>query len=277
MNISIYKNLSDNIGSSVDIWKFFTTDKWKMLSDQVRVERDKERRKELKKQLPCCTPSGLFRERKKDGLIQHSGFICVDIDGQDNPNISDWQGFVHELGHLNETAFAGLSVSGNGAFCLIPVSDTMQHERHFKAIEEDFLKYGIIIDHACKDVSRLRIYSNNSNPYINKRAQLYKRMYKQKPIKNNFNSKGGDVEKLIQKVVGLGVNIVPDYLSWFEVAGALANVPNGRELFHAISRVDSTKYNQRDCDRQFDHVKSGAGISINTLFYHSKINGVTLK
>jgi hypothetical protein len=184
--VSIYKNVTDTTGAQGNLFSFLTTDKWKPLSDKVRNATDKETRSDLKKNLPCCTPSGLFSERNKGGLIKHSGFICVDIDGQDNPTINDWQGFVEELGHLKEVYFAGLSVSGGGAFCLIPISDPKQHEEHFRAIEEDFIRYGIIIDHACKDVSRLRIYSYNDAPYINERAKVYTRIFKPKPIRNNF-------------------------------------------------------------------------------------------
>lgn len=275
--VSIYKNITDTVGAKGNLFSFLTTDKWKPLSDKVRNAPNKEIRNALKKNLPCCTPSGLFNERSKDGLIKHSGFICVDIDGQDNPTITDWQGFVAELGYLKEVYFAGLSVSGTGAYCLIQISVPKQHEEHFRAIEEDFIRYGIIIDHACKDVSRLRIYSYNDTPYINERAKVYTRIFKPKPIQNHFYSNGNDVNELVQKIVETQTNIVPDYQSWFEVAGALTNVPNGRELFHAVSRIDSAKYDPKDCDKQFDRVKAGEGININTLFYYAKLNGVTLK
>lgn len=275
--VSIYKNISDTAGQRGDLYSFLTTDKWKYLSDQVRMESDKESRTNLKKQLPCCTPSGLFAERSKAGLIQHSGIICIDIDGADNPSISDWQGFIEEIGHLQEVSFAGISVSGAGAFCMIPISDPKQHEKHFFAIEEDFIRYGIIIDHACKDVCRLRIYSYNDNPHINKNPKTYARIYRPKQIKNNYYSSGSDVDALVKKIIDTQTNIVPDYHTWFEVAGALANVPNGRELFHAISRIDSLKYQPDECDKQFSKVKAGAGININTLFYHAKNYGITLK
>lgn len=276
MKVSIFRNISDTTGAPGDLMAFLTTDKWQDLSLAIRDEKDKEKRTYLKKKLPCCTPSGLFRERAKKGLIQHSGIICIDIDGDDNPAINDWQGQVQQLGHIREVLFAGLSVSGNGAFCLIPIADPTQHERHFQAIEEDFLRYGIIIDKACKDVSRLRFYSYNEKYYFNERAATYERLYQPKKVEQKFVSNGDDVQKLVAKIVETHTNIVPDYLSWFEVAGALANVPNGREMFHAISRIDTAKYDPRKCDKQFDAVRAGSGIGISTLFYHAKLQGVTL-
>lgn len=276
MEISIYRNITDTVGASGDLFKFFLTDKWKDKADAVRNEPIKEERNKLKKDVPACTPSGLFSERKASGLIRHSGYICIDIDGADNPRINNWDEMITQLGNLNEVAFAGLSISGKGAFTLIQISNPDKHLEHFKALEEDFLRYGIIIDHACKDVSRMRIYSYNANPYVNMKAKKYTRIFKPKPISKNYHSSGGDVEELVRKIVETGTNIVPDYQSWFEVGASLANVYNGRELFHAISRIDASKYNAKECDRQFGKFKSNQ-FSINTLFYYAKNNGVTLK
>lgn len=142
--ISIYKNITDTVGASGDLWAFLTTNKWKSLCEQVREEENKEIRTELKKGLPACTVSGLFSERKAKCLIEHSGYICIDIDSDDHPHISDWADFAKQLGRLPEVAFAGLSVSGKGAFCIIPISEPNSHTEHYKAIEEDFLRFGII-------------------------------------------------------------------------------------------------------------------------------------
>lgn len=274
--VSAYKSVKDAAGGKTDLLRFLTADKWRAECEAIRSEEDKERRREMKSQLPAITPSGLFTERKKSGLVKHSGFICIDIDGGDNPSVTDWQAFAEQLSHFRETAFSGLSVSGSGAFFLVPISNPESHENHYRAIEEDLLRFGIIADHACKDVTRLRIYSYNEKPYINEAAQVYTRIYKPKPINKNYFSGGDQVEKLVRKIVDAGAIIAPDYHTWFQVAGALANVRNGRELFHAISAVDCGQYNERECDRQFNAVKAGAGISINTLFYYAKLKGITL-
>jgi len=277
MKVSMYRNITDTSGKEGNLLSFLTTNKWQSLAEQIRNTPDKEERTHLKKSLPCCTPSGLFTERKKSGLIKHSGVICIDIDQAENPLINEWQSFVNELGVLNEILFAGVSVSGNGAFALIPIKYPEKHELHFKAIEEDFLRMGIVIDTACKDVSRLRFYAYNPKPYINKQATTYRRIYQPKPIIYKSFTDTNEVESLVKKIVSTNTNIVPDYESWFQVGGALSNVPNGRELFHQISRIDSTKYDYNECNRQFDHIKAQSGININTLFYYAKINGITIQ
>lgn len=59
--------------------------------EMLRVCKDKARRRKLKSKLPAITPSGIFSRRCNDGLIRHGGFICIDIDGQDNHDVTDWE------------------------------------------------------------------------------------------------------------------------------------------------------------------------------------------
>lgn len=282
MQVSIYRNVYDNIGLSGDLFDFLTTDKWKKLSDKIRREKDTTIRNKLKLQLPACTPSGLFEERRKDKLIKHSGYICIDIDNGDNQKIKDWPAFITWLGKLLHVAFAGLSVSGNGAFVLFKIANTHQHYRHFKAIEEDFLKHGIIVDPACKDVARLRIYSYNAHPYINPNAKTYTKLYEkqhrqQKYYLYNHTNVEKLVDRLVDEIVETQTNIVPNYESWFKVGAALSTIRNGRAYFHAISSVDTSKYNFKKCDKQFDKCMRFTEIKINTFFYYAKINGILLK
>ncbi len=288
MIVSIYKNVADTKGTNVDLFTVLTTSKWQHLTDKVRAEKDKKKRDKLKQQLlPAFTPSGVFKENERNnaGLVKHSGYMCIDIDGGDNPHISDWQSVVFELGKLPQIAFAGLSASGNGVFAIIPIKHPEKHEKHFKAFQKSFAKRGLVIDPKCGNLSRLRFYSYNDKYYINKEAEPYMHLYteppapKQKPARYSaiMQSEGSDVDALVREIVARGVNIVPDYDSWFNVGSALSNVPNGRELFHRISQVDASKYNYKSCNKQFDNLKPGKGISINTLFHIAKNSGITLK
>ena len=283
MIVSIYKNVSKTEGSTVNLFDVLTTDKWKHLSDKVRAEKDKAKRDKLKQQLlPAFTPSGVFKEneRKDEGLIKHSGMMCIDIDGDDNPNIKDWENVIFQLGKLPEVAFAGLSVSGNGVFAIIPIKYPNRHKEHFKAFQKSFEKRGLVIDPKCGNVSRLRFYSYNKKYHINRNAKPYIPVYeKPKPsiaTATSFQSDVSDVEALVREIEMRGVVIVPDYDSWFNVGAALSNVHNGRDLFHRISRVDASKYDYKMCNKQFDSIKPGRGISISTLFHTAKQFGVTV-
>lgn len=290
MIVSIYKNVIETTGYKADIFYLLTTDKWRNLSDKVRAEPDKDKRDKLKKKLlPAFTPSGIFKdnERNDRGLIKHSGYMCIDIDEDDNPHINDWQNVITQLGKLPEIAFAGLSVSGRGVFLIIPIKYPDRHKEHFKAFQKSFAQRGLVIDSKCGNISRLRFYSYNKEYYINRDAEPYTHLYKEppiikfKPIKRSstasYYSNENNVDALVREIVASGINIVPDYNSWFKVGAALSNVSNGRELFHSISRIDSSKYNYKECDKKFDNIKPGGGITISTLFYIAEKHGITLQ
>lgn len=276
--VSIYKNLFDNQGTTCNLYNFLTSAKWKAQCEAVRVEADKSKRSELKKQLPAITPSGRFGKRGKRYLIEHSGYICIDIDSADNPRITDFEAFIKELGLIDEVAFAGLSASGNGAFCLIPIAKVDKHEAHFRQLEEDFLNLGVIIDHACKDVSRARLYSYNADYYYTDTPKLYRSLYIYKHIPKRYPSLAiNDVEAMARKVIDTHTIIAPTYEEWYKLACALTEVQGGRELFHAISAIDASKYSPKEADRQFDRVKQSGAIGISTFFYLCKQAGITLK
>ena len=69
--------------------------------------------------------------------------------------------------------YCGLSASGNGLFCIIPYADPTNHKNVFEAIKNDFEEMGIIIDKSCGDICRLRFLSHDTQPYVNKHAEVY--------------------------------------------------------------------------------------------------------
>lgn len=177
--VSLFRNFTDShpIGE-VDILHWLTNPSHESLKalDLIRQTNDKELRNTIKARLPAITPSGLFAVRKIEGLISHSGLICLDIDAGDNPTIDDWSGLKARLPNLEHILYAGLSASGRGLFCLIPIADGKQHLQHFFALEKDFKEAGIILDAACKDITRLRGFSYDDAAYVNFGARVYKKV-----------------------------------------------------------------------------------------------------
>jgi len=130
------------------------------LIDKIRYEVDKEKRNELKKQLPCMLFSGEFKQRNAAGLIRHSGFICLDFDDMDNRE---------ELATDKYIYACWLSPSGNGVKALvkIPIED---HYGSFLALEKRYPN----IDRACKDVSRVCYESYDPELFINEDAEVFR-------------------------------------------------------------------------------------------------------
>jgi len=143
----------------------------------LRTEPDKKKRDVIKATFPAVTIAATFSKRNKQCLTQHSGFICIDIDQHDNPEINDWPALRDSLSSIENIYFAALSASGKGIFLIIPISTPDKHENHFTALEMDFKASGLIIDKACKDVSRLRGISFDPDAVLNEKAETYRRIY----------------------------------------------------------------------------------------------------
>lgn len=147
---------------------------------ELRKAEDKETRDEIKAKLPAVTVSGVFSERKNDGLIKHSGFICVDFDEKKNPHVSDWTEARDNIGSLAEVLFCALSVSARGCFAIIPVAYPDKHVAHFKALQKIFSDIGYVCD-PTSDVSRLRGISSDRGATWNENARTFYRIHS--PIK----------------------------------------------------------------------------------------------
>lgn len=189
--ISLFKSVTDATPSfEISIYQFIENviqcDYIKKI-ETIRVEPNKAKRNNLKKMLPCATISGTFSKRSSLNLKKHSGFICIDIDASENPTITDWQALRNSLATWTIVLFSALSVSGKGVFLIVPIAKPEKHTQHFLALETQFKEYGIIIDKQCKDVSRLRLISNDPQAVLNTQAEPYRRIIEIKqpqPFKN---------------------------------------------------------------------------------------------
>ena len=139
----------------------------------IRKSTNKDEVRQLKSKLPAITPSGIFRMRRADMMEQHSGLICIDIDGKDNPHLSSMESVKEVLSRIPYIMYVGLSVSGKGLFCLIKIAHPEEHKQHFNALQAEFKQLDINIDESCSDVCRLRGYSFDPKPYVNPSSRCY--------------------------------------------------------------------------------------------------------
>ena len=163
-----------------------------------RTNEEKERNKDVVAALKKALPAGIMSAVvaggiKEENVTDKNGVICIDIDGKDNPAITDWQAFKLELARSRFIAYVGLSISGLGVFALIPLADPERHKQHYAAIEQDFKRatftfmqagdsepttlVGVNLDPSCKDIARKRFVSYDPQPYINTAAQVYCKTY----------------------------------------------------------------------------------------------------
>ena len=84
-NITIFKNIKETdtpfhrpVGH---ILKRIKNGATKELVKQIRFEKRKAERNELKKNLPAICFSGIFNKRNDSSIQEHTGLICLDFDG----------------------------------------------------------------------------------------------------------------------------------------------------------------------------------------------------
>lgn len=179
--VSCFENCKTTVQKPVNLLTWLTSDKYRPLVEAVRAASTKEERSALKKKLPAITVSGLFTLRKTSGLVQHSGLICLDIDRDQNQHIENWQELPKHLAKIQNIAYIGRSCSGSGYYCIVPISEPENHKRHFEALQNDLLAFGLNIDKACSDVCRLRFYSFDDQAYFNHQATVYSKLHTQPP------------------------------------------------------------------------------------------------
>jgi len=134
----------------------------KLTLDVRAVEKDQYRKKKL--ELPYILPSGIFSKRSNSGLINHSGYICIDVDKIDN--IEEVKGQLCSLAFVN-LAFTSPSSKGVKAIIKIDI-EKATHMQYFTALEVCLQEeYHIEIDSSCKNVSRACLICHDSEAYIN--------------------------------------------------------------------------------------------------------------
>ena len=287
-SISLFRNYNSSIPcGEVDLFDFLNTSTHHQQVEEIRACTDKARRRELKSKLPAITPSGVFSKRCNAGLIKHSGIICIDIDGDQNPHIRNLEAQKSIISDLVGLWYVGLSASGNGLFLLFRVKYPEKHAEHFAALARELQYRGLTVDATCKDIARLRGASYDPNPYYNPDAGMFSdtlllnhtpvRHTPPPPSKSDLTALR--VRKLVSRIEQAGVNIADYYPDWYSIGRALASEFGelAREWYHVIS-AQSSKYNARECDRQYNRcIRTCAKTSINTFFWHCRQYGLTTK
>lgn len=249
---------------------------WKDAVRAVREETDPQRQAALKHALPCFTPSGTFRTAKASGLVEHSGFICLDLDLHDNArirNFADLKKYIHALPFV---AYCGLSCRGAGFFLLVPVADPSKHREYYRALQADFARAGLKVDPSCKDVSRKRFVSYDPDPYVNTAAHVYSytlpgdegqaREIVRRPVLPDDATVRAFHESLRQ-IEDLGLDITGgDYHRMRQVATAIVNAygEEGRPIVHRIFQRFEY-YDASITDDHFDALLEHVGEYAETL------------
>lgn len=136
----------------------------------IRLQIDKDRRNELKVNLPSVFFSGSFKGTESTDLLEHSNFIVLDFDDvTTNPDIELVEQAKQELIKNKYIYACWISPSGNGLKGLVKVAEGNKHEEHFTALQEEFKG----LDKSGKNVNRHCFESYDENIYINNDSKVF--------------------------------------------------------------------------------------------------------
>lgn len=158
--------------SMQDVYNRIKDGQSRKLIEEIRNESDKGKRLELKKQLPCILFAGKFARRSIDGVLSHSGYICLDFDHKENI-----QEFKNEMCSNEFVCMAFISPSGDGLKVVIKIpADISTHKFSALALTEYFKAQGV--DHF-EDISRVCYESYDPEIYYNRESEVFKEMKKE--------------------------------------------------------------------------------------------------
>jgi hypothetical protein len=158
----------------IPLWKSLErirVGKSKEILDYANSAEDKKVYDSRKSKLPCIVFGGQFKERAKKGLKEHSGLMVIDFDGYPNKKTLKKEfDKIKENKHL-VTLFISPSKIGLKGVIRIPKCNAIDHERYFKAFNDEFnYEY---FDKANCNVDRVCYESFDPNIYINYDAEVY--------------------------------------------------------------------------------------------------------
>jgi hypothetical protein len=136
---------------------------------QLRSEIVKEKRDELKKELPAVTFGGTFSTRAKSGLLKASGFMVIDFDKLEAPI-----DFKENLALNKFIHSAWISPSGDGVKALVKipvVEDNEQYSSYYVAFVEALNEDST--DTSGKDISRLCFESYDTDLWVNEDSEVW--------------------------------------------------------------------------------------------------------
>jgi hypothetical protein len=233
---------------------------WKTQVLKVRDRVGSKAYRVLKEALPGVTVSGKFSSRDvskpvEGRLVEHSGYIAIDVDGKDNPKLR-----ITDLID-REAVLQFVSPGGKGIkiiYACKPVKTAQEHRRIYDAAIERLAKLSVTLkaDPVVKSLANLQFVSYDPNAYYNPKSKLVLKPLP--PIKIQRKqlalSDNEQLKQLQEYIEALGTkDITGLYEDWLNVLFGLSYSfgEMGRDSMHSICR-NYAGYSKSECDEKFD-------------------------
>ena len=279
--LSIFKNTFQTKGSITLLekeLKDIKEGKYKSEIENCRTalikEKNIEKYKTLKKQLPAVTFCGLFEHgRRLNNLVFYNKLIVIDIDSL---SASETENLKQTLITDDYIAAIWKSPSSLGLKGIIKINSTTDnHKAFFSSLSIYFYnKYGIKLDKSGSDITRLCYVSWDKDIYINfnsnvfdelleadlfeekksktgdskqpkKSHALLKSAYATEGMNDSKNKK--QIKKIINFLSSRGLSITVSFHDWVRVAFVVANSFSydiGENFFLSLCRLDKENHDE---------------------------------
>ena len=177
-NVNLYESIISNNPiqfSQIDFLKSLKKElKTYEIIKQIRQEKDKKKKTELKAKLPVITFNGNFSPTKKaSDFLSHTGLMITDFDGFNSPEEMSKERQRIEKDKYTLLLFT--SPSGNGFKALIKIPKTTPdgHKEYFEIYRKHINSKQW--DNTSKNINRLCFLSYDPNYYFNQNSQVFKK------------------------------------------------------------------------------------------------------
>ncbi len=187
---NIFKTKDPHHVAVSKIFDRIKTGKSKELVESIRACTDKKERQKLKAELPSICFAGTFAHRDNQGIIDHSGFICLDFDHFTDD--SKLVAFKESLKKNKYVVAAFVSPSGDGMKVVVRIpKDIKQHSAYAESLSKWF-KQEQWDD--LRDISRVCYESYDPDIYVNASAKVYDILTREKPTIMEFAPEGEKIK-----------------------------------------------------------------------------------
>lgn len=179
MKVTVFKNIFDTSEPlHVDVLEILKRIKDGNSAEtvaKVRAAKNKDDANEIKKRLPSICFSGIFSKRQSEYLLEHSGLICLDLDGVSSKQLIDVKTMICDDPFVFSCF---VSPSGNGLKIIVKIHpDKSEHKGQFLALEHHFnemlIPFGLTLDKSGKDVGRVCYESHDADLYWNDESEIF--------------------------------------------------------------------------------------------------------
>lgn len=266
MNVSYYKNVTNSrtpIGS-LPLSSILFSERVRARVEALRaLPYGSEEFSQTKRLMPCYTPSGVFEVRNSEGLIKHSGVLCIEWDA-----VADCSELKELLGGLPFIYYAGLSCSGRGVFALVKIAEPIKHREYFRALSEYFDGIGYEVDRSGSDVCRLRVASYDAEPIFNPDSEVWDIVPTiTKPTYTPRLATATDERLLLAGVYYItrnSIDITQGRSNWLAIGSCVKSIlgASGEDIFVALSR-HHPQYRESDARKTYRTIAGyGYGIGV---------------